>query len=59
MPTRFVPTDFDLSFHFDSHPVPRPLLSVFADTVCDSDWGVGLSTGLRGRMDHLDGKATQ
>ncbi|KAL7527967.1 hypothetical protein ACHAXR_004386, partial [Thalassiosira sp. AJA248-18] len=29
----------------------------FIDTVCDSSWGVGLSSGLRGIMDDLDEEA--
>jgi len=29
----------------------------FIDTVCDSTWGVGLSSGLRGRVDKLDDDA--
>ena len=36
-----------------------PFFPSLADTVCDTAWGLGLSTGLRGRMDHLDGEATQ
>ena len=26
----------------------------FVDAVCDSTWGVGLSSGLRGKIDNLD-----
>ena len=35
-----------------------PLSSLLkTDTVCDSQWGVGLSSGLRGTMNNLDDDA--